>query len=136
MGCLGYVDEPELLHVTAVVTVDEEFGSEDVVKHEELLLKQTTGFGALVGENVLAPHSQELPSFELLEEGKLLDVVEGVALDQPVPKGNELLRSLFKVKGDAFGRQRVVALLGSVVVLGDLEIVGVALKAWIEIDEN
>lgn len=49
----------------------------------------------------LLPHAHELPSLELLEEGQLLDVVVGVALNQPLAKGQELDGGIVFVEGQS-----------------------------------
>lgn len=87
-------------------------------------------------EDVLSPHPQELPSLELLEEGELLDVVEGISFDQPISQSYELNRCLSKVESDTLGGECVVTLLVSVMILGDLKIVGIPIRAWVQVDKH
>ena len=102
-----------------------QFRPEYIVEHEESLLEHPPGLGPLVRYDVLAPHPEELPPLELLEETQLLDVVVRVALDQPIPQRDELHRRLLQVQRDALSRQGVVTLLVSVMVLAHLQVVGV-----------
>ena len=57
-----------------------------VLEDEELLLEGILGLHAVLVLDSLLPHSHELPSFKFLKEWKLLDVVVGVTLDQPLSK--------------------------------------------------
>jgi hypothetical protein len=102
-----------------------QFRSKYIIQHKQLLLEHPPRFGSLMRYDVLAPHPEELPPFELLEEAELLDVVVGVSLDEPVAQSDELDRGLSQVKGDTLRGEGVVALVVAVVVLTDLEIVGV-----------
>ena len=101
------------------------FGSEYVIEHKQLLLEHPPRFGSLMRYDVFAPHSEELPPFELFEEAELLDVVVGVSLDEPVAQSDELDGGLSQVQGDTLSGEGVVALVVAVVVLAYLEIVGV-----------
>jgi hypothetical protein len=57
---------------------------EVVLEHEELLLEGVLGLHPILVLDRLLPHPHELPLLELLEERELLDVVVGVALNQPL----------------------------------------------------
>ena len=125
-GGLLNVNEPHLLHLHAICAVDQQPWAEYVIEHEKLLLEHPARLCALVGYNVLPPHPKELPPLELLEEAQLLNVVVRVPLNQPVPQSDELNWALLHIEGDAFGTQGVVALLVPIVVLADIEVVGVS----------
>ncbi len=79
-----------------------------------------------MGDDILAPHAEELPTFEFLEETELFDMVVGVSLDKPVAQSDELNGGLSEVERDALGTQGVVTLFVSIVVLADCQVIGVA----------
>ena len=56
----------------------------------------------------LLPHSHELPSFEFLEERKLLDVVVRVSLNQPLSKTDKFYWIVIFIIGEAFATESVI----------------------------
>jgi hypothetical protein len=60
--------------------------TEVVLQNEQLLFKRVLSLHSVLMLDGLLPHSHKLPSFEFLEEGKLLDVVVRVSLNEPLTK--------------------------------------------------
>ncbi len=87
-------------------------------------------------KNVLSPHSEELPSLELLEEAEFFDVVERITLNQPITKSDELNWTLLQVQSDTFCRKGVVLLLISIMILAHLQVIRITFVIRIKIDEH
>ncbi len=57
-----------MLHVGAYLLMLREDGPEDIIKEEQLLLETCLNLFSLLLQDVAAPHADDLPSLELLEE--------------------------------------------------------------------
>lgn len=113
-----------------------ELWPENIIEDEQPLLEHAPGLRALVREDVLAPHAEELPALELLEEGQLLDVVVAVSLDQPVAQSDKLNWTLSQVQSDSLSRECVVSLLISLMILANEQVVRIAVRVRIKIYEH
>jgi len=100
--------------------------AEEVLQDEEFLLKRVGRGRAVLLLDGLLPHAHKLPLFELTEERHLLNVVVRVALDQPLAEGNELNGGVHLVESQTLAGERVVLVLKTFVVGGDLQVVRVA----------
>ena len=58
--------------------------TEIVLKHKEFLLEGVLRLHSILVLDGLLPHAHKLPSLELLEEGKLLNMIVGITFDKPL----------------------------------------------------
>jgi len=116
------------LHLHHQASVLAEVVPEKGLQDEELFVEKVLGPGAILLFDLLLPHSHELPLFELLEEAQFFYVVVGITFDQPLTQRNELDWGVVLVESKAFAAQSVVLLRIAVLVGGDLQIVGVAIR--------
>ena len=78
------IDEANLTHAQHQASVLHQVRTEGVLQNEELLFKLVLGFDTVLVLDGLLPHAHELPFVELTEETVSLDVIVGVALNQPL----------------------------------------------------
>lgn len=78
--------------------------TEIVLKHKEFLLEGVLRLHSILVLNGLFPHSHELPSFEFLEEGKLLNMIVGIAFNKPLAQRQKLDGSVVFVQSQTFAR--------------------------------
>lgn len=58
--------------------------TEIILKHKELFLEGVLSLHPVLVLDGLLPHAHKLPSLELLEEGKLLNMIVGITFDKPL----------------------------------------------------
>ena len=109
--------------------------AEVVPQDKELLVKGVYRLHLVVLLDLFLPHAHEFPRLELLEEGEVLDVVVGVALNEPLTEGHEFDGRLLLVKSQALARDGVV-LVQAVLVATGLEVVRIILVHASEVRED
>ena len=63
-------------------------------------------------------------------------MVVRIPLDEPITQCYELKRGLIKIESDALSRKRIVFILYSVIILANLQVIGVSVRIGIQINEN
>ena len=106
------------------------------LEDEEVLLELIVGLHLVLLLDRLLPHAHELPALELLEEAEVLDVIVGVALDEPLTEGLELHGGVLLVEGETFARDGVVLIPEALIEADWLQVVGVVLVGTVQIGEN
>ena len=129
------IHETESLHIEHESSVLHEMHAEVILKHKQLLFEGVLSLHSVLVLNSLLPHAHELPSLELLEEGKLLDVVVRISLDEPLAERKELNGSIIFVKGKPLAGESVVLLLVSSLIRSNQEIIRVLIRIRIKINE-
>ena len=117
----------------------EEVLSEVVLEHEQVQLKGIDGSVFVLELDGFLPHAHEFPRFELSEEAEVLDVVEGVTLNEPLAHRHELDGSVALIEGQALTRDSVVllvVLVTGLLVADRLKVIGVALVFAHQVCEN
>ena len=70
--------------------MEKEVLREDWVEDKQFILKLGSGFSTSLHLDRFLPHAKKLPALELLEKGKLLDMVVRITFDKPLAQANEL----------------------------------------------
>lgn len=96
---LAGIDEAEVTHVKHELAMSEQVFAEAILKHEKTLIKLVEGLHLVLLLDGFLPHSHEFPALELLEEGEILDMVVGVALNEPLAERHELHWLVVLVEG-------------------------------------
>ena len=112
--------------------------AEVLLQNEEVLVEQVQSLHFVLLLYPALPQAHELPLVELLEEGEVLNVVVGVALDQPLAQGHELNGCLLLIERQAFARDCIVpvATLITHAVTNRLQIIRVVLVLADEVCED
>ena len=109
--------------------------SEVVLEDEQVLIESIEGLHLVLLLDDFLPHAHELPALELLEEGKVLDVIVRVTLDEPLAQRHERNGSQLLVEGQTLARDRVVVV--TFVLVGDwLQVVRITLVVALEVSED
>ena len=83
-GRLACVDESLLTHLEHELTMLEQVFTEVLLQNEQVLVQRIKSPNLVLLLYSALPQAHEFPLFELLEEGKVFDVVVRVTLDKPL----------------------------------------------------
>lgn len=104
------VAKPQKLHINHITAMSSQMVLKVRLKHKQLFFKSVLCFHAVVELYSFFPHTHELPLLELFEEVEFLNMVVGIALNQPLTKRDKFTRHLIFVQGQTFARKCVVSL--------------------------
>ena len=130
------INEPQVLHLKHIFSVLAEMLAEMVLEDEKFLFERILCLHTVLMLDGFLPHAHKLPSFEFLEEWKLLDMVIGVSFDEPLTKRQELYRGIIFIECKALSGESIVLLLISSLVGCHKEIVRVLVRIWVQVNEH
>ena len=108
---LLHVNHAQLFHVFAVLAMFAKNGPKISVNVKELLLKYLLHFFSLRLQDLSAPHSNNFPRLEILEEIFLGYLTELATINQPILQANKFNWLVVFVKRETLLGQRVIAVV-------------------------
>jgi len=108
---LLHVNHAQRFHVFAVLAMFAKNGPKISVNVKELLLKDLLHFFSLRLQDLSAPHSNNFPRLEILEEIFLGYLTELATINQPILQANKFNWLVVFVKRETLLGQRVIAVV-------------------------